>query len=116
MSDPQKEVGIEEERAVRALTTAEHFLDANKPERALQALEPAASLLMTDPEFHLLRASAFLELARYGDAENAAQRGLKIEPAHAGLLYCLGRARHDVGDLPGAERAYLAGLEEDPER
>ncbi|MBW3534460.1 MAG: O-antigen ligase family protein, partial [Gemmatimonadetes bacterium] len=57
---------------------------------------------------HALRAAALGTLERWREAADAARAGLAASGPNPVLLGQLGKARHELGDLPGAERALLA--------
>jgi tetratricopeptide (TPR) repeat protein len=94
---------------------AAHWLDVDRPDRALEELARAGSDALDDPEAHAIRAAALLGLHRDADASEAARAGLSIDPDNLRLLQLLATARWKVGDHSGAEEALLAALRQDPE-
>ena len=97
-----------------SLGLALHYLQIDQPQRALDTLDRAQTLVDAS-EYWRLRAAALVDLDEAGEAVNAAARGLQIEPDDLGLLIVHALAQIGVGDLAAAERSLLAALRIDPE-
>ena len=100
--------------ALPNLVLARHYVDLGQAERALVTLERAEGAL-EHLEYWLVRAQANFDLARYEEARRAAQEGLALESESVPLLFLLGSAEAELGDLAAAERALLQALELQPE-
>ena len=96
-----------------ALQLAEHYLEINRPEEALDALDRAGTSL-EEPGAWLIRGSALFALERHGEARDAAEQGLALDPDDVWLLHLLSIAEEALGDLASSERAILAALELEP--
>lgn len=94
----------------RELARAQALLAAGRPEEALRELATLPVEQANDPAGFALRAAALGALARWNDAADAARAGLAAGGPDPILLGQLGKARHELGDLPGAERALLDAL------
>jgi tetratricopeptide (TPR) repeat protein len=94
----------------RELARAEALLAAGRPEEALRELATLPADQATDPAGFALRAAALGTLERWQEAADAARAGLAASGPNPVLLGQLGKARHELGDLPGAERALLDAL------
>ena len=97
-----------------ALQLAEHYLEINRPQEALHALD-SAQVPMDAPGAWLIRGSALFALERHHEASKAAQEGLREDPDDVWLLHLLSIAEEARGDLAASERAILAALELAPE-
>jgi Flp pilus assembly protein TadD len=96
-----------------AIHLAEHYLDVDQAQRALDALErahPEDAALAAG-----LRARALLVLERYAEAADSARAGLAIEPEDPELLAQLAIALWKMGQLAEAERAVLGALDLEPD-
>jgi predicted Zn-dependent protease len=91
---------------------ARHFLDLGRHDRALDALEGAEPC---NAEWFLLRSHASREIGDAAGAVDAAEAGLRLDPASVELLAALADAAAADDDLVLAERAILAALEHVPE-
>ena len=97
-----------------SLTLARHFVDIGQAERALEVLEHVEGRL-EHREYWLVRAQACFDLSRYEWARRAAKEGLALESESVPLLFLLGSAEAELGDLAAAERALLQALQLRPE-
>jgi tetratricopeptide (TPR) repeat protein len=97
------------------LALARHYVDIDRPQRALDALETASDEALSDPEFWLLRAEALRELERPDEAADAARRGLALDPDDVFLLDALALAELDGHRLGAAADALAAALELEPD-
>jgi tetratricopeptide (TPR) repeat protein len=86
------------------------LIEAGRPEHAIEELSRLPAFLADEQVAFALRAEAFLQLARFADAADAARRGLAVGAPDPELLGMLGSALQELGDYPGAERAMLDGL------
>jgi tetratricopeptide (TPR) repeat protein len=102
-----------EESGDSKLTLARRYLDVDRPERALAALESGADL--DDVEYWEVRAEALLELDRPGEAADAARRGLDLEADNVLLLDLLALAEIALDNDKEAERILATALEFDPD-
>ncbi|HEU5109071.1 MAG TPA: tetratricopeptide repeat protein [Micromonosporaceae bacterium] len=92
------------------LARARALLIAHRPEEALRELATLPEAAATGPTAFGLRAIAFASLERWAESADAARAGLSAGGPDPDLLGHLGRALHELGDLPGAERALLDAL------
>lgn len=99
----------------RGLRLARHYLDVDRPERALELLERLEDVDLEDPAPWLLRGRALYGLGRFDDAARAAGEGLARDPELPPLLYLRCDCEERRGDLAAAERAILECLRLDPE-
>ncbi len=97
------------------LALAQHYVDIDRPERALEALDRLSDTELHDAEPWRLRAVALVQLEDWDAAAKVARVGLEHAPSAVGLLWVLSVALRQSGDLPGAERAILAALETAPD-
>jgi tetratricopeptide (TPR) repeat protein len=69
----------------------------------------------TDADLWRVRALALVELRRYPEAREAAERAVALAPADARAAEALGRAAYHALDMPAARRAYGAAVRLDPD-
>ena len=93
---------------------AEHWLDAGRPERALQELDTAGEASFEVAGWQV-RSRALRELGDPPAAALAARRGLARDPDDLLLLAGLSDALRDQDDLQGAEAALLHALRVAPQ-
>ena len=96
------------------LALARHYVDIDRPQRALDALGAMPEEALSDPEFWLLRVEALRELGRSAEAAEAARRGLELDPEDISLLDALAIAELDGERLEPAAAALAAALEIEP--
>jgi len=99
----------------RGLALAEHYLEIDRPDRALELLERADGDWLQESGYWRVRARALVRLDRHADAIRAVEQGLAIDGNDPNLLALLAACRAETGDLAGAERALLTALRGRPE-
>ncbi|HEX8053885.1 MAG TPA: tetratricopeptide repeat protein [Thermoleophilaceae bacterium] len=97
-----------------ALRMAEYYLEINRPEEALHALD-SSGVALEEPGAWLIRGTALFALERHDEAGKAAEEGLREDPDDVWLLHLLSIAKEALGDLAASERAILAALELEPD-
>lgn len=115
MTDRIEEPGLDDRNPTRGLSLAQHWLEVNRPERALDELgrlphDEAMSLPAC-----LLRVGALLRAERPAAAKLAATRALDLHGTEPRLLALLAVACRARGELEESERALLRALSFDPE-
>jgi Flp pilus assembly protein TadD len=98
-----------------ALGLARHFLEVQRPERALEALGRAASEELETQEFWSLRAEALLRLNRPDQGAAAAREGITRYPDDFVLLDLLALCELDRGNKAGAREAIERALDLEPD-
>jgi Flp pilus assembly protein TadD len=106
---------LDDGNAARGLSLAQHWLEVNRPDRALEELgrlprDEAMSLPAC-----LLRVGALLRAERPAAAKLAATRALDLHGTEPRLLALLALACRVRGELEESERALLQALSHDPE-
>jgi Tfp pilus assembly protein PilF len=96
------------------LPLAVHYLNINKPERALDVLEEAIVEDRESERYWHFRTRALLRLGRYDEAEAICNMGLSHHPEDPELRHLLSHAKRMQGDLAAAERSMRACLESVP--
>lgn len=99
------EVGLER------LELARHYVDIDRPQRALDALGELGEGALDDSDYWLIRAEALLDLERWDEAAESAQRGLAVDPDDVFLLDVLAIAKLETGPHEEAKEAIDAALE-----
>lgn len=99
----------------KALALASHYLEVDRPQRALDTLAKLTGEQVEDVAFWELRAHALLGLERHAQAVDAAKQGLRLEGESIVLLDLLCLAEAERGNLAEAERAILQALKLEPE-
>ena len=94
---------------------ARHYLDIERPERALDALDRPGATDPADPEHWYLRGQALYDLERYAEASRTVQAGLVQEPESVPLLFLRCNCEARLGNLAAAEQAILTALRLLPE-
>ena len=74
------------ETAENALALASHYLEIDRPERALDTLAKLTGEQVEDATFWELRAQALLGLERHKQAVEAARQGLRLDGESIVLL------------------------------
>lgn len=98
------------------LALAGHYLEIGNPKRALAELEKGAGPGgVEEAEFWAIRAGALFELERWGQAAEAATRGLAVDPDEITLLDVLALCELELGRNSEADKAILAALEIAPD-
>jgi tetratricopeptide (TPR) repeat protein len=97
------------------LTLAQHYLQIERPRKALEALDGIDECALDQAEYWMVRASALAELDRHEDAASAALRGLEVSPEDVHLLQLRAENLGQLGRLAEAERAILEALRLSPE-
>lgn len=97
------------------LTLAEHYVEMDQPQRALDALERSTNAEWERVAFWRIRSQALVNLDRFNDAADAARRGLQIDPHDIPLLALLAQCDTERGNLAAAERSLLAALQLAPD-
>jgi cytochrome c-type biogenesis protein CcmH/NrfG len=93
------------------LALARHYLEINRPERALDVLGESAA----DDEAAEVVAAALIALERPEGARERVRDALARDGDSPELLRLLALAEAELGDYQAAERALLAGLELEPD-
>ncbi len=101
--------------ADRIMTLARHYLEIDRPQQALDALQSPAPGLLDDPWFWLLRGWAYYDLDRRPEAMQAIRKGLAVATEHPNLLFLLSLCEERTGNLVAAEQAILRALRQQPE-
>jgi tetratricopeptide (TPR) repeat protein len=97
------------------LTLASHYLDVDRPERALEALAGLGGAALQDDGYWVIQAQALLDLDRFEDARRAAEEGLRLDSDSIVLLALAAAADARLGYLDDAERHLLTALRLEPE-
>jgi tetratricopeptide (TPR) repeat protein len=100
---------------LRALHLAWHYLETDRPQRALDVVHGLTSIQSFAEEPCAIRVQALLDLERFRDARNAAAQGLEQTPESTMLLGLVARCEAELGNLAAAERAVLQALRLEPE-
>lgn len=115
MTDSIEDPGLDNRNPTRGLSLAQHWLEVDRPERALDELgRLPADEAMSLPAC-LLRVGALLRAERPDAAKLAATRALDLHGTEPRLLTLLAVACRARGELEEAERALLSALAFDPE-
>lgn len=96
------------------LALAWHWLQIQRPDRALDELSRIHGDLAVTRDAFLIRSAALYEMERYAEACAAAQTGLGQLGPDPALLGVFGSALRALGRYEEAERALLDGLAVDP--
>lgn len=91
------------------------MLVAGLGERALAALAPLLAANNGDSGLHALHGEALFELGRYGEAIDAFERAVSLDPALRGKLFNHGRALQEIGRHEEAIAVFEA-MRAEPER
>ena len=97
------------------MTLARYYLEVNKPQQALDALQSPGSDLLDNPWFWLFRGWAHYDLDQRTLAIQAIQKGLATAPEHPNLLFLLAICQERDKNLVAAEQAILRALQQYPE-
>jgi tetratricopeptide (TPR) repeat protein len=100
-----------DEVAQERLELARHYVEVERPQRALEALQEAGEGALEDPDYWQIRAEALLDLERWDETAEAAQRGLALDPDDFFLLDLLAIAKLETGPHEEAKEAIAAALE-----
>ena len=98
-----------------AFARASHYLEVDRPQRALDELSGLGGGALEEPEFWELQAQALLDLERFEQARTAAGEGLRRDADSLALLALAAAAEARLGSLDDAERHLLAALRLEPE-
>lgn len=90
-------------------------LQRDDPAGALDHFDRAVSLDPDDPEYHANRGLALRTLGRLGEAEQAANEALRLDPASGSALAVLTLVAMNRGDWTAAEASARRALENDPD-
>jgi tetratricopeptide (TPR) repeat protein len=101
---------VERGEQAQTLELARHYLEVERPERALEALE-RGPVDLEDPETWEVRAEALLDSRKYVEAARAAREGLTREPDDLSLLETLALAELGLARYDEADRTILRALE-----
>jgi Flp pilus assembly protein TadD len=98
-----------------ALHLARHYLDSDRGQAALDALERATSDELETSEYWAIRSQALVDLGRYDDSAKAARRGLNQAPEDIELLDLLAISELQRGFSKLADEALAKALALSPE-
>jgi predicted Zn-dependent protease len=97
------------------LGLARHYLEIERPERALDVLAQAGADELDGEEAAGIAATAMIALGRHEDARRRVRDAIARDGDSPYLLRMLAAAEAELGDYAGAERALLAALELAPD-
>jgi tetratricopeptide (TPR) repeat protein len=100
-----------DESAYERLELARHYVDVERPQRALDALGDVGEDALEDSDYWQIRAEALLDLERWDEAAEAAKSGLAVDPEDVVLLDVLAISRLEGGWNLEAREAIGAALE-----
>jgi Flp pilus assembly protein TadD len=104
-----------DEVARSRIALARHYVDIDRPERALATLSDATGAELADPEFWVCQASALYDLDRFDEGVDAARRGLELDPDDLRLVDLLGLNHLGARRLAPAKQAIDRALELAPD-
>jgi len=84
------------------------YIEANRPEEALEQYDQALALEPNLAVLHSNRAAALVMLGRWVEAEQAARRALQLDPGSIDANYMLGIAMMKQGKITPETAAHLA--------
>ena len=96
------------------LTTAAFYLEAGRPERALQTLDGVDENTLDSAQYWRIRGSALYDQKAYQEASAALAKGLELEPDDVYLLHVASSTFQMLGNLASAEKAVLQALDISP--
>ena len=84
-------------------------------DQTLQVLDFLADQDPENPQVDLLRGQISVGKGEYESARVSAEASIEKQPNNNGLAYfLLGTARYQLGDKPGAKKAFLKAVDQDP--
>ena len=98
-----------------SLALAARYLELNRPNDALRALDDAGDEALKEPRYWVLRSRSEYALRQWWKAVNAAQNGLALEPNDTELLSTLAVGWLGMGEPEMAERQLTRAVEIDPD-
>jgi len=101
--------------AYERLELARHYVEMERPQRALDALRDVGEDALEDSDYWQIRAEALLDLERWDEAAEAAKAGLALDPDDVVLLDALAIARVEAGWIVEARETIDAALEIAPD-
>jgi Flp pilus assembly protein TadD len=93
------------------LDLARHYLATGNAKRALAELDKGGAEALEGEDFWAIRAEALFDLGRWGDAADAARRGLELDAEDVTLLDILAICELELGNETQATEKILAALE-----
>jgi tetratricopeptide (TPR) repeat protein len=103
------------ESADAIFNLARRYLDLNRPDDALRALDRATGDDLDDPVYWALRSEAYFGLSAWDEGARAASNGLALDPESTWLLNNLALCRLNAGAYSEAESILGHALELDPD-
>jgi Flp pilus assembly protein TadD len=104
-----------DETARSRIALARHYVDIDRPERALATLADATGPELAEPDFWVCQASALYDLDRFDEGADAARRGLELAPDDLRLLDVLGLNYLGAKRLAPAKQAIEQALQVAPD-
>lgn len=104
-----------QESIEKNFTLAEHYLNQEKPEKALDVLDAAPSEIYQESHYFHLRCLGYYQLHFYEQAIECIQEALTIESDEPNYLYLLGLLRFELCQTNLAEQAFLEVLRLEPD-
>src|SRR5437868_6563263 len=97
------------------LALARHYVEVDRPQAAIEALDGAREDELEEPEYWLLRAHALYDLGLYHDSAEAAKTGLGRDPEDLDLLNMLALCQMELGQADAAEATNETALALSPD-